>query len=187
MSEISIILIRHGEASAAWGDDPDPGLSEKGISQASKLTTIKDLDQLDGYDFISSPKSRAVMTATPLIKKYNKNLKIDNAFTEIPSTNVEPKDKKEWLSNIVNMKLCSLPEEVNSWRLKLIRKIMERERNTIIFSHFMVINALIAEFINNDKLLCFYPDYTSLTKILVKNNEVTELYFGDERKTLINL
>ena len=78
MSEISIILIRHGEASAAWGDDPDPGLSERGISQASKLTTIKDLDQLDGYDFISSPKSRAVMTATPLIKKYNKNLKIDN-------------------------------------------------------------------------------------------------------------
>jgi hypothetical protein len=51
----------------------------------------------------------------------------------------------------------------------------------------MVINALIAEFTNNDKLLCFYPDYTSLTKILVKNNEVTELYFGDERKTLINL
>jgi broad specificity phosphatase PhoE len=85
------------------------------------------------------------------------------------------------------MKLCSLPEEVNSWRLKLIRKIMEREKNTIIFSHFMVINALIAEFTNNDKLLCFYPDYTSLTKILIKNNEVTELYFGDERKTLINL
>ena len=82
MSEISIILIRHGEASAAWGDDPDPGLSERGISQASKLTTIKDLDQLDGYDFISSPKSRAVMTATPLIKKYNKKIDVCLFYSE---------------------------------------------------------------------------------------------------------
>ena len=30
MSEITLILIRHGEASQAWGDNLDPGLSIEG-------------------------------------------------------------------------------------------------------------------------------------------------------------
>ena len=35
MSEISLILIRHGEASEAWGTNPDPGLSSEGINQST--------------------------------------------------------------------------------------------------------------------------------------------------------
>ena len=73
MSEISIILVRHGEASASWGDDPDPGLSKIGIDQANKLIDNKNLPSLLEYDFVSSPKSRALMTAAPLINKYSKN------------------------------------------------------------------------------------------------------------------
>ena len=34
MTEVEIILIRHGEAESSWGDDPDPGLSNLGKSQS---------------------------------------------------------------------------------------------------------------------------------------------------------
>ena len=37
MSEIKLIFIRHGEAANAWGNHPDPGLSDKGILQAKNL------------------------------------------------------------------------------------------------------------------------------------------------------
>ena len=37
MSDISIILIRHGEAAASWSEDPDPGLSDNGHEQAENL------------------------------------------------------------------------------------------------------------------------------------------------------
>ena len=85
------------------------------------------------------------------------------------------------------MDLINLPNEVNNWRSELTKQILSIERDTIIFSHFMVINALIAEFTNNQNLLCFYPDYTSITKIIVSNNKVQEFHIGGERKTPINL
>ena len=187
MSQINIILIRHGEASAAWGDDPDPVLSQLGENQAIELIDNNELLFLENYHFISSPKSRALMTAAPLAKKYNKDVEINAVFSEIPSNGIELKNKKNWLTEIIKMDLINLPNEVNDWRSELTKQILSIKRDTIIFSHFMVINALIAELTNNKNLLCFYPDYTSVTKIIMNNNKVEEFYIGGERKTPINL
>ena len=74
MSEISLIFVRHGEASGIWGEHPDPGLSESGVLQSQKLISNNSLQLLEDYIFISSPMSRAEMTAAPLIKKYKKSL-----------------------------------------------------------------------------------------------------------------
>lgn len=187
MSQINIILIRHGEASASWGDDPDPGLSQLGENQAIELIDNNELLFLENYHFISSPKSRALMTAAPLAKKYNKDVEINAVFSEIPSNGIDPKDKKDWLTKIIKTDLINLPNEVNDWRSELTKQILSIKSDTIIFSHFMVINALIAELTNNKNLLCFYPDYTSVTKIIMNNNKVEEFYIGGERKTPINL
>ena len=37
MSEINLLLVRHGEASESWGNHPDPGLSDQGIKQSISL------------------------------------------------------------------------------------------------------------------------------------------------------
>ena len=63
MSQIEIIFIRHGEAAGKWGDHPDPGLSDKGQLQAEELLKHKELQNLENYSFISSPKLRAIQTA----------------------------------------------------------------------------------------------------------------------------
>jgi broad specificity phosphatase PhoE len=57
MSEINIILVRHGEASASWSEDPDPGLSKDGINQAKKLCEDESLKNLHNFKFISSPRN----------------------------------------------------------------------------------------------------------------------------------
>ena len=36
----TILLIRHGEASASWGDHADPGLSDNGKKQADELLSL---------------------------------------------------------------------------------------------------------------------------------------------------
>ena len=41
MSEINLLLIRHGEAAESWGKHPDPGLSELGIKQSASLVNNK--------------------------------------------------------------------------------------------------------------------------------------------------
>jgi hypothetical protein len=33
----------------------------------------------------------------------------------------------------------------------------------------------------------FYPDYVSITKITLANNEIKNMVLGDEKKTIINL
>jgi len=56
MSQINIILIRHGEASASWGDDPDPGLSQLGENQAIELIDNNELLFLKNYPWIKSTR-----------------------------------------------------------------------------------------------------------------------------------
>ena len=63
MHKKKIILIRHGEAASTWdGDDRDPGLSKKGVDQAKSINDFTKSTFSKGYDFISSPKKRAIET-----------------------------------------------------------------------------------------------------------------------------
>ena len=112
MASIEVIFIRHAEASSSWGDHHDPGLSDTGIAQSKKLINRPELKRLDDYSFISSPKLRAVETARPLAKKFKKKLIIENIFTEIPSPNIEPENKQDWLKNILQMNKNDLPEKI---------------------------------------------------------------------------
>ena len=43
MSEINIILVRHGEASASWSEDPDPGLSKMVLIRQKSSVKMKAL------------------------------------------------------------------------------------------------------------------------------------------------
>ena len=47
MSEINLLLVRHGEAAEIWGKHPDPGLSELGIKQSASLVDNKVFELLD--------------------------------------------------------------------------------------------------------------------------------------------
>ena len=187
MSEINLLLVRHGEASESWGKHPDPGLSELGIKQSASLINNAMLKSLDSYNFVSSPKSRAKMTAEPLIKKFNKELIINNAYSEIPSDDIDNSQKKAWLTNIMNTEIKDLPDSVVNWRDNIIKGSLNVSYNTIVFTHFMVINALIGSLLKNNALMYFYPNYVSVTKITFENKEVKSISLGDEKKTIINL
>ena len=183
----SILLIRHGEASASWGDHADPGLSNSGKAQAENLINELKNDDLNEFKFITSPKLRAIETAQPLAINYKKEVTIQDEFSEIPSDGIVNKDKQNWLKNIMTMDINHLPKEVENWLSKIMDSIHSIEEDVIIFSHFMVINTIISSILNNQKLLHFYPDYTSSTRLILKDNEIKEIILGDNKKTLINL
>ena len=187
MSQIKIILIRHGEAENKWGEHPDPGLSLKGISESYDLLQHKELQSLEDYFFISSPKLRAIETAKPLAKKFNKKVKIDNCFIEIPAEGIKSDKKHEWLEQIVKTNKKELPMFIKNWKNKILNRIKKLDRNTIIFSHFMVINALLSELTDIDTLLYFYPGHTSVVILEMKNKEFDYFITEGNKKTAINL
>jgi probable phosphoglycerate mutase len=187
MSEINLLLVRHGEAAESWGKHLDPGLSELGIKQSASLINNKMLELLDSYSFVSSPKLRAKMTAEPLIKKFNKELIINDAYSEIPSDDIDNSQKKAWLTDLMNTDIRDLPDFVVNWRNNIIKHSLCVSQNTIIFTHFMVINALVSSLLQKSALMYFYPNYASVTKITFENKEVKSISLGDEKKTIINL
>ena len=187
MSQIEIIFIRHGEAANRWGDHPNPGLSKKGIVQSNNLLKHKELQHLEKYSFLSSPKLRAIETAEPLAKKFNKEVVIDDTFIEIPSDNIKSNDKQKWLEEIIKCKNNDLPNFVKSWKRNIFDKTQSFNINVVIFSHFMVINALVSALAKTDKLLYFYPDYTSVVKIVMKDSKFDYFKIEGNKKTSINL
>ena len=187
MSQIEIIFVRHAEAESYWGNLSDPGLSDNGYLQSTNLLKHKELQNLEDFSFVSSPKSRAVETAKPLAKKFDKKLNIDEVFIEIPSKDITQNQKQEWLKKIIKTKRDKLPNIIKSWSNKIYFKSKSYKENTIIFTHFMVINALLSKLAKKDTIMYFYPNYTSVIKIWIKDNEFKYFSTEDSEKTSINL
>ena len=160
MAEVEIILIRHGEAASSWGDDPDPGLSNLGKSQAEAVKENLESFKSQNFQLISSPKKRAIETAQPTSLDWKSEIKIDDAFSEIPASNIKLKRRMEWLKSMMNMDIAMLPEDVKEWRSRIIKK--------------------------HPILLSMYPDNGTLTKIKVSNGKISLIKIGDEKNTKIN-
>ena len=187
MSQITLIFIRHGEAASSWVSHEDPGLSIKGQNEAKALLTNKDLQNLENYEFISSPRKRAIATSKPLAAKFNKKIFIDKTFNEIPSSNIENSKKQKWLEDIIKIDKKELPQKIIDWEKAIFDKVLTAEKNTVIFSHFMVINSIVSNLIKSNSIFYFYPDNTSITKIFLEKGKVVSFQIGNDKKTHINL
>ena len=175
MSEIELIFIRHGEAANAWGAHKDPGLSPNGLKQAQSIIENTELQKLEKFDFISSPKARAIETSQPIANTFQKKVLIDETFNEIPSKRIITVDKK------------ILPSEIKKWDEEIYKRVISFQNNSIIFCHFMVINSILSNITKSDTILYFHPDYVSITKILIENSQVTSFQTPDSKKTYVNL
>ena len=187
MSQFEIIFVRHGEAESSFGTHQDPALSKNGLTQSLKLIEHNELQSLEKFAFISSPKLRAIETAKPIANKFNKEIKIDETFIEIPTEDIEMNKKQEWLKQIVRKERNQLPNNIKLWEKNIFEKVKSFHQSTIIFSHFMVINSILSTLSNNKNLLYFYPDYTSVTKIINLNGELNHFFCEGNKKTFINI
>ena len=187
MSQFEIIVERHCEDESSFGTHPDPALSKNGVEQSLKLIHHGQLQSLEDFIFISSPKLRAIETAKPIANKFNKEIKIDKTFIEIPSENIETDQKQNWLKQLVQKEKKQLPSNIKLWEKNIYEKIKSFHQNTIIFSHFMVINSILSTLSNKNNLLYFYPGYCSITKIININGKLNHFLCEGSKKTIINL
>ena len=182
-----LLIVRHGEASASWEESTDPGLSDLGIVQAEECAKMLiKLEGIENYDLKSSPLKRAIETGTKLKEKLNKDLSIDSTYTENPSPGVSFKNRQKWLKEIFNKKIDELEKPQKNWHENIISEIKKIENSTIIFSHFMVINTIVAHVEKNPSMVCFYPDNCSITELNKKGNEVELISLGNQLNSIVN-
>ena len=126
MHKKKIILIRHGEAASTWdGDDRDPGLSKKGIDQAKSINDFTKSIFSKGYDFISSPKKRAIETLSYASEGIDVDFDINESFVEIPAEDIDSDIRFEWLKDISTRKIEMLPDDIKTGGSELLQRLLD--------------------------------------------------------------
>ena len=191
---IKIYLIRHGEAIDGW-TSLDPGLSKLGKKQAEDLRSSLKKKLNDKTDIISSPLLRCQETANISVSDSKKKIVFDDIFRELPSPIKDLNKRVTWLKRVLPLNWEELEEDTESklsnidyylWRKKIINKIISFKNETVIFTHFVVINYVIGKIMNSNKVIKFYPDNCSITEIGIEDNKMELIKLGDSSISKVN-
>jgi broad specificity phosphatase PhoE len=180
---VDIYLIRHGEAAAAWGEDPDPGLSHLGRQQA--LQVRDELERYENLHIVSSPMLRARETAQPLATLLRKQVHVDERFREIPSP-VGISDRQAWLSGFMRQDWIDQGPELLAWREAAWDALFELESHTAVFTHFMIINAVCSRLMDSPSTVCCVPDNGSVTRLKLDSKSLQLVEVGRQMQTVVN-
>lgn len=159
-----IYLIRHGEAAASWEQDRDPGLSEQGVVQANSLAS--DFTDIPIERIFSSPLQRAQQTAIPLGHSKALDVQLCESMREIPTpVNIPVSERISWLRSIALQPWFEAPAVVTDWRQGILETLAQLPKGSAVFTHFMVMNAVLGHIQGHRNLVCYQPDYCSVLSL----------------------
>lgn len=182
---MDVFLVRHGEAAASWGESSDPGLSELGWQQARTAADALQPLLTPDVQLVSSPLARARETARPLAERLGLEIVIDPVFREVPSP-VPLEQRQAWLREFMQQQWSEQGDDLAQWRHAAYESLLECRVPTVVFTHFLVLNAVVGVIEDCPDVLRFWPDNGSVTH-LRRNGAALELVqLGEQIKTRVN-
>ncbi len=182
---MDIFLVRHGEAAASWSESSDPGLSVLGIAQAeSAAVALKDCINVQTRLW-SSPLRRAVETAMPLAKMMRQEVFEDDVYREIPAP-VPVAHRQAWLRQFMRQRWHEQGEDLLAWRRATQMNLLGLQSPAVIFTHFLVINAVVGQLLDREETLCFWPANGSITHLRHAGYGLELIALGEEVLTRVN-
>lgn len=183
-----VYMVRHGQAAAGWNVDPDPALDELGRSQA--LAVASRLSSLGPLPVMSSPLLRCQQTAFPLATVWKRDVVVEPKVGEIPSPEgYALEDRVVWLREAMAGTWAQVAQRSGAHYSKYVDELAECissiQEDTVIFSHFIAINAVIGRATQNDAVMIASLDNCSVTTFDVSGGVLTLLETGGEADTLI--
>lgn len=178
-------LVRHGRAAAGWNVDPDPGLDAVGSHQAVHVGGL--LSPLGPMAVVSSPLRRCRETAEPLAGAWGAVIAVEPRVAEIPSPEgVAMADRVEWLREAMRGTWAALGDRYTRYRDDVVAAVAALPTDTVVFSHFVAINAVIGAATGDDRLVIRSLDNASVTVVEVTATGTVRLVEGGhEADTLI--
>jgi broad specificity phosphatase PhoE len=182
---MDLFLVRHGEAAASWGESPDPGLSELGRQQAEDAAALLTRQVCDDTLLWSSPLRRAVETAGPLARLLRLSVHEDEAYREIPAP-VPLAQRQAWLRHFMQQQWHEQGEDLVAWRTATLQHLLALQQPAVVFTHFLVINAVVGHVLNRVETLCFWPANGSITRFRHRDTGLELITLGEEMMTRVN-
>ena len=188
-----IVMVRHGRATGGWDDDPDPGLDELGQQQASAVadslgfgTTFWEPGAESGPKMlVSSPLRRCQETAAVLATRWSVPVAVASRVAEIPSPDGVPlNDRVGWLREACKGAWSALGPRYQAYRDDVAAYLLSLTEDTIVFSHFIAINAAIGAATGDDRVVITRLDNTSCTVFDHHGTTLQLVEAGSEAETL---
>ena len=179
----TIYLIRHGQAAAGFGDSADPGLSRTGQEQAEQAADT--LQAMPPMTIVSSPMARARETAAPLASAWRCTPVVDTRFSEIPTPEYIPVTRQEWIKDILSRGWDEMEPVLHVWREDLLTAIQSLKQDTVVFTHFIAINAIVGCALKDNRVMVFLPDNASITSVKTRGSSIALLQKGREMPSLV--
>ncbi|MEY4400857.1 MAG: hypothetical protein RL072_722 [Actinomycetota bacterium] len=192
-----LYLVRHGRAAAGWNTAMDPPLDDLGREQAAAaaaklVVRLQDTKwSITDIDALTSPLLRCRQTAEAFEKAAGMTARVEPRIAEIPSPGgVEMGDRVTWLRRAMQGTWSELVQRdgnvYGDFRRTLVRWAGGIRKDTVAFSHFVAINALIGAALDDDRLVIRSVDNASITVIDVAHDGSLSLVEGGaEANTLI--
>lgn len=180
-----IYLVRHGEAAASWGESADPPLSELGREQAHAVARTLTAGEVTPDLLVSSPLKRARETAQPLSEALSLSVSVDECFREIPSP-VPLSERQDWLRQFMRERWEMQGPLLWGWRDAMLAALDELPPNTVIFTHFLVINTIVGALEREQRTLIFWPANASVTTLERCADELSVRALGESMRSKVN-
>ena len=151
----TIYLIRHGQAEAGWSEQRDPGLDDTGRRQAEQAALA--LSGRGPLPIVVSPLRRARETAHEFEMLWRRPATVESRVAEIPSPSMTLAERGAWLKSLTRQRWQDLDEAIQAWRRAAIQGLLEISQDTVVVSHFMIINAVVSWARGEEGVVCCHP------------------------------
>jgi probable phosphoglycerate mutase len=183
---MDIYLVRHGEAAASWAQAPDPGLSVLGQEQARAAARVLCPRVAAGeVQLLSSPMARALETAAPLAAELSLAVQVNEAFREIQAP-VPLAERQAWLRGFMQQRWDEQPDSLHLWRDQATRQLLALRSPAVVFTHFLVINAVVGQIQGAATTLYCWPDNGSITHLRSGDRGLELVALGAQMSTVVN-
>ena len=164
---------------------PDPGLDDVGRAQAEAVA-----DALAGAvtprPILTSPLRRCRQTAAPLAARWGIEPRVEPGVAELPSPpGVATADRSAWLRDNIGGTWTELGPTFVAFRDRVLATLAALAVDSVVFSHFIAINAAIGAALGDDRLVVLHLDNTSRTVVDVDGGRFRLIEGGAEADTLI--
>ena len=174
---VQLLLVRHAlPLRSEPGQGSDPDLSDEGIAQAKRLPAA--LARFTLSRLGRSPQRSAIQTAGPVAEELGLEVEVDERLAEydrdmshyVPIEDIA-KENPEELARLVNGHLpSSVDEKAFMARISAAVEDLvaagDHDGTVAVFSHGGVINVLLHQILQTQRLLSFHVDYASVTRLL---------------------
>ncbi len=144
------------------------------------------LEPLGPLPLVSSPLARCQETAAVLAARWNSSARIEPMVAEIPSPDGIPMGQRiDWLREAMAGTWNQLGQRYVEFRDGVAGYLASIDRDTVVASHFIAINAAIGAATNDDAVVIRSLDNCSVTIIDVVDGALHLVEGGTEADTLI--